>query len=289
MTVFARSIVLVASCAAMAACGESSTQPSPAVPAPQGPAVSTVVVTGPAGHGTSFVPGERLQLRANATYSDGAIEHCTAAAGWRSLDQRVARFTNQLPGQLEILAFGATSVSAQCGAAVAIFAVRVDQGLRISGLEAYLPLLMRDERPTLSATLVTDRGSEDCTSTARWTLECKHREGSRRVRQARARRGDNYRDVRRVLRTNGPDRRQLSLEHCCSRPRGSGDSRRALAGSRKRCRFGWPLQSRLFTRGLRIELLPRGVMRRHDTVSSGIGGPRWTPRSRWSRFPTCWW
>ena len=134
--------------------------PAPAV------SVRSVTVTGPGGRGTSFTPGETLQFTAAATLSDGRTEDCTSSAVWTTTAPAVVRPAER-PGQMAAVAVGEATVLAACGGQVGTLSITVKSGIRIIGLEAYVPFMLTAERPVVTAQVV-DAGGQAHACRAAW-------------------------------------------------------------------------------------------------------------------------
>ena len=132
--------------------------PSSGIPTVPTPPVQRVAVTGPAGRGEVFTPGETIRFRAAATFTDDRTADCTASAAWAVSDATVLRPGSQ-PGEMMTVAAGRASVSATCGGQTGALAVSVGSGLRTVGLQSYVPFMLLAERPVVSAELVDASGS----------------------------------------------------------------------------------------------------------------------------------
>lgn len=132
--------------------------PSASIPTVPTPPVQRVAVTGPAGRGEVFTPGETIRFRAEATFTDDRTADCTALAAWAASDATVLRPGSQ-PGEMVTVAAGRASVSATCGGQTGTLAVSVGSGLRIVGLESYVPFMLVAERPVVSAEMVDASGN----------------------------------------------------------------------------------------------------------------------------------
>jgi hypothetical protein len=131
--------------------------------------VRSVSVSGLAGRGPSVTPGETLQFTARATFSDDHSEDCTATATWVSSNDHVLRPASR-PGEMTTVAPGDALVSASCGGQTGALPVKVDEGIRIVGLENYTPFLLRSENPHVSALVVDAGGGQrDCGRSAVWS------------------------------------------------------------------------------------------------------------------------
>ena len=156
-----RSLRRLASLMALVAWGCQSPS-APSAPGGQLPApaasVRSVTVAGPNSRGTTFTPGETLQFTAVATLSDGRTDDCTATAAWTTTSPAVVR-PGEKPGQMATVAAGEATVLAACGGQVGTLAVTVRSGLRIVGLESYVPFMLLAERPIVAAEVVDASGS----------------------------------------------------------------------------------------------------------------------------------
>jgi hypothetical protein len=112
-----------------AACGD---QPQPAAPTPAPAAFVRMDIDGPTVQGVGR-PGDTLQLRAIATFSDGTRPDVTADAGWSVVDPRVVSVSR---GLVTALADGATIVTATYRGWSNVTNVQVDAtaGRRIRGI-----------------------------------------------------------------------------------------------------------------------------------------------------------
>ena len=149
---------------------EPTRAPTPVVAGPAPPVViRAVAVAGLAGRGSSVTPGETVQFTATATFSDEHVEDCTGTAAWSSSDENVIRLTPR-PGEMRTIATGDAIVSATCTGTTGTQAVKVAVGVRVVGLESYVPFMLTTETQQLRAYVVNAPGSlEDCTLEAVWT------------------------------------------------------------------------------------------------------------------------
>ena len=161
--------VLLLSFAVANACGGSKAPTQPTTPPPTAPPAPTITVTsvvvGVAGQFPATVaPGEKLQLFAQATQSDGSVIDATNVAVWQSSNPVVATISNT--GLLSAFAEGALDVSASYqGRTGSLRADVAPAGCRVT----LSPESLVFGALTASANVTVTASRSDCRWTARST------------------------------------------------------------------------------------------------------------------------
>jgi hypothetical protein len=133
-------------------------------------AVTGLVVAFTPGHAPSLTIGERTQLTASATLSDGSTLGCTTFAIWSSSNPGVAP-TSSPAGYVVGGAAGVATIDAVCAGVRGMLGVSVGAGIRITGLEDFPYFVLLNSNTNVRAFRVDSAGSviRECSADAAWT------------------------------------------------------------------------------------------------------------------------
>lgn len=175
------SLLATAAVGVLCACASKSLSPTSPETVTPGVSVTSVSVGFAAERGASIRPGEVVQLKATAAYSDNTTSDCSATATWSSSNDQVLRLTGVKPGEVIGVTNGDAKVTATCGAArgdLAAFVLPLDTtgpgsdrpGIRISGFENYPNYVLVNSLIRMHAAIIDGDGNvvRDCTSEAVW-------------------------------------------------------------------------------------------------------------------------